>query len=448
MVNCSARTGLDMLTKHYAEATGCSVVFFLPDSEEDFAPYTDFLRYLGGKDRAGVAKFDDGTTLFLVPPSDFLSKVLQISGPPRLYGVVLKFPQNGHSSPSVQPQFFQSQYPDVQQIPPQNAYTGMHQQVENALHMDYNRVLHGESLPTTKQLGPSTKDPIPMHPAPSVNATAVSQAGVTLTPELIATLASLIPSSAKSSDPETAQPSLGPSSVRPELGIATLPQGWTPDRQGYEQIGHSLQQVENQYNSTRQQFAQPQTYSTGVYTSSDSQLGVTGNSQVQDPAFHPPQQGAGSSRPLNNYGMPSQSGQLAVPPQVDRHYQYEGHQNTQKGFEMAHGTDSAVLYGSSAYNEPANSVALSNNQVHGSSATQAHTAMPLGFDNGNPQLPNQVQQLQSAVNGGSQVTLEAEVDKSQRYQSTLQFAANLLLQIQQQQQQQTNTQVGQGSANQ
>lgn len=429
-----------MLTKHYAEAIGCSVVYFLPDSEEDFAPYTDFLRYLGGKDRAGVAKFGDGTTLFLVPPSDFLSKVLQILGPPRLYGIVLKFPQNAHTSPSVQPQFFQTQYPGVQEIPPQNEYTGRHQQVENAMHMDYNRVLHGESLPTTKQLGPSTNDSIPMHPAPSVNAAAVSEAGVTLTPELIATLASLIPSTAKSSDPEIAQPSLGPTSVRPELGIATLPQGWTHDRQGYEQIGHSMHQVENQYNSTRQQFTQPQTFSTGINTSSDSTLGVTGNSQVQDPAFHPLQQVAGSSRQLNNYGMPSQTGQLAVPPQVDRHYQYEVHQNIQKGFGMAHGTDSAVLYGSSAYNEPANSVALSSSQVHRSSATQAHTAMP-----GNPQLLNQVQQVQSALNGGSQGTLEDEADKNQRYQSTLQFAANLLQQIHQQQ---TNTQVGQGSANQ
>jgi len=181
-----------------------------------------------------------------------------------------------------------------------------------------------------------------------------------------------------------------------------------------------LHQEENQYNS--QQFAQLQAYSSGLNTSTDSTLGVTGNSQVQDPAFHLPQQGAGSSRLLTNYGMPLQSGQLPLPPQVDRQYQY----------------------GSSAYNGPANS--LSNNQVHGSTATQAHTAMPLGVDKGNPQLPNQVQQLQSS--GSSQGRLESEVDKNQRYQSTLQFAANLLLQIQQQQQQQTNTQVGQEPANQ
>ncbi|KAL0387974.1 UNVERIFIED_CONTAM: Flowering time control protein FPA [Sesamum radiatum] len=40
------------------------------DIEDDFASYTEFLRYLGSKDRAGVAKFDDGTTLFLGLPED------------------------------------------------------------------------------------------------------------------------------------------------------------------------------------------------------------------------------------------------------------------------------------------------------------------------------------------------------------------------------------------
>ncbi|GKC41277.1 nucleotide-binding alpha-beta plait domain-containing protein [Tanacetum coccineum] len=42
--------------------------------EEDFASYTEFLRYMGDRNRAGVAKFDNGTTLFLVPPSDFLRR--------------------------------------------------------------------------------------------------------------------------------------------------------------------------------------------------------------------------------------------------------------------------------------------------------------------------------------------------------------------------------------
>nr|GEX56029.1 flowering time control protein FPA-like [Tanacetum cinerariifolium] len=94
IVNCSARTGLDTLEKHYAYAIGFDIIYFLPDFEDDFDSYTEFLRYMGDRNRAGVAKFDNGTTLFLVPPSDFLTRVLKVAGPPRLYGVVLKFPQH------------------------------------------------------------------------------------------------------------------------------------------------------------------------------------------------------------------------------------------------------------------------------------------------------------------------------------------------------------------
>jgi hypothetical protein len=82
-----------MLAKHYGDASGFDIVFFLPDSEDDFVSYTEFLRYLGSKSRAGVVKVDSGTTLFLVPPSDFLTNVLQVDGPERLYGVVLHIPQ-------------------------------------------------------------------------------------------------------------------------------------------------------------------------------------------------------------------------------------------------------------------------------------------------------------------------------------------------------------------
>ncbi|KAL0368637.1 UNVERIFIED_CONTAM: Flowering time control protein FPA [Sesamum calycinum] len=90
VVNCSGRIRLDMLNKQYASAIGFNLLLFLPDSEEDFASYTEFLSYLIAKDWAGVAKLDDGTTLFLVPPSNFLTKVLNASAPLRLHGVVKK----------------------------------------------------------------------------------------------------------------------------------------------------------------------------------------------------------------------------------------------------------------------------------------------------------------------------------------------------------------------
>jgi hypothetical protein len=75
-------------------------------------------------------------------------------------------------------------------------------------------------------------------------------------------------------------------------------------------------------------------------------------------------------------------------------------------------------------------------QVQGANYSQTQSGIPPSADRGNWELPNQVQQFQPALSGSGQGTSEVEADKNQRYQSTLQFAANLLLQIQQQQQQQ------------
>ncbi|XP_055830933.1 flowering time control protein FPA-like [Solanum dulcamara] len=114
VVNCSARTGLDRLTKHYADAAiGFSIIFFLPDTDNDSALYEEFLRYLSSKDRAGVAKLCDGTHMFLVPPSDFIRKVLKVDGPPCLYGVVLKSAPSGTSFP---PESYQPRYVDSPEL--------------------------------------------------------------------------------------------------------------------------------------------------------------------------------------------------------------------------------------------------------------------------------------------------------------------------------------------
>lgn len=88
-----------------------------------------------------------------------------------------------------------------------------------------------------------------------------------------------------------------------------------------------------------------------------------------------------------------------------------------------------------------------SSQVRGSNYSQPQSGMPLSADKGNWELPNQAQQFQTALSGSGQGSSEAEADKNQRYQSTLQFAANLLLQIQQQQQQTSNP-AARGSGNQ
>lgn len=431
-----------MLTKHYADAIGFDIVFFLPDSEDDFASYTEFLRYLGAKNRAGVAKFDDGTTLFLVPPSDFLTNVLKVAGPERLYGVVLKFPQQVSSGTSIPQQSHlpipSSQYTDRQQIPPRTEYGVISSKEEQALPMDYDRVLHEDAKLPPKSHFPIASESPAMQPVPqeyaSTNALSVSQAGVTLTPELIATLASLLPANAQSSGLESAKPALGSSSVRPSIppqvgpNKGTPSQDWKQDNQASDHMGHPLQQLGNQFNPHLQNLSQYQPYPSVSSTPTHSASLLHGNAQIHDSSVSLPPQAAILSRPMN------QSGQLAASPHVSQQYQHEIPPSSQRGYGMVNGMEASGLYSSQAF-QPANSPLTSSNQAHGSLLSQPPSS----------EIPNQMQQLQSALFGAGQGTPEVEVDKNQRYQSTLQFAANLLLQIQQQQ---TTNQSGRGPGNQ
>ncbi|XP_021642170.2 flowering time control protein FPA isoform X2 [Hevea brasiliensis] len=440
VVNCSARTGLDMLTKHYAEAIGFGIVFFLPDSEDDFASYTEFLRYLGSKNRAGVAKFDDGTTLFLVPPSDFLTKVLKVAGPERLYGVVLKLPQHVPSNASVQPQLRQPshfpQYVDRHQIPPPEADYNQIPQEECMMPLDYNRVLHEDSKPLSKSLYPPTTQSISEQSVPhdyaSNSSVAASQAGVSLTPELIATLASLLPANAQSTGLEGGQPVsgsvVGPpfSSVATNKGTSSLE--WKHDNQVSGNTNHI--QFGSQFNSQAQiqpQFQPHPSVSCGPYNPANM---IPGNTQIQDSSINLPHQGGIPSRPLTSVAMPSQSGQVGLSPQVSQQYQLDVlHQKGYVG--LVHGTDVSGSYSPSIVQQSNNPVSFSS-QAKGGNHSQALPVMPLSADKVNQQIPNQVQSFQTALPGAGQGTSEDEVDKNQRYQSTLQFAASLLLQIQQQ----------------
>ncbi|XP_027342470.1 flowering time control protein FPA [Abrus precatorius] len=94
-LDCTARTGLDMLSKHYYQAVGVWVVFFVPGSDADIELYNEFMHYLEEKQRAAVAKLDDKTTLFLVPPSEFSEKVLKVPGKLSISGVILRLENPG-----------------------------------------------------------------------------------------------------------------------------------------------------------------------------------------------------------------------------------------------------------------------------------------------------------------------------------------------------------------
>ncbi|KAK9284119.1 hypothetical protein L1049_023286 [Liquidambar formosana] len=100
-LDCTARTGLEMLAKHYYQAANAWVVFFVPESDADIGFYNEFMHYLGEKQRAAVAKLDDKNTLFLVPPSDFSEKVLKVPGKLSISGVVLRLEHPGSNFGSL-----------------------------------------------------------------------------------------------------------------------------------------------------------------------------------------------------------------------------------------------------------------------------------------------------------------------------------------------------------
>ncbi|RRT84835.1 hypothetical protein B296_00013158 [Ensete ventricosum] len=92
---------LDMLAKHYYQAAGTWVVFFVPETDADIVFYNEFMHYLGEKQRAAVAKLGEKVTLFLVPPSDFSEQVLKVPGKVSISGVILKFQQPGSNFGSL-----------------------------------------------------------------------------------------------------------------------------------------------------------------------------------------------------------------------------------------------------------------------------------------------------------------------------------------------------------
>ncbi|XP_030470325.1 flowering time control protein FPA [Syzygium oleosum] len=430
VVNCSARTSLDLLATHYKEALGFDIVFFLPDSEEEFGSYTEFLRYLGSKDRAGVAKLDDGTTLFLVPPSEFLRKVLRVTGPERLYGVVLKFAQvPGNASVQHQPHESVplSQFADVQRMPalqPEYGYPSPKQ--EQVLRSTPEDAKLPQQL-LYPHMGESSAMRSVSHEQAHSNAAAASQAGVALTPELIATLASLIPASTRTSSAESSQQNLR--SMFPPVVPNNEPslQAWKQEHQASDSGGYSVQQPGSQLNPPMSSVSQFQPYTSVPSTASQSiQVpAILPSTQMQESVLNASQY-ASVSRSFNN--IPSQGGQFAASIQQ---------------YPVEVPPTSSGLYSSPLLHQHGSSGLAS--QVQGPPFSQLQTVVPTTYTD----VSNQPQQIQSSASGAAQGTQD-EVDKNQRYQSTLQFAANLLQQIQQQQQQQqqqqptTSTHHGQG----
>ncbi|CAM9003386.1 unnamed protein product [Rhodiola kirilowii] len=433
-VNCYARTGLEMLEKHCAESLGIEIVYFLPDCEEDFDSYTEFLRYLGDKNRAGVAKLDDGTTLFLVPPSDFITKILKGAGPKRLYGVVLNLPAAPSTASAMMKQQLNQplpspHYSDQQYVPSTQVNYGLIAREEENLYRNGKGMSEDPRLVAKPNFPPL----VSFKSQPSVPqdiSTPASQPTISLTPELIATLAKIIPATNQSvtasSQQSSGEPILRPSATS---GNGISSQGWNENRSSGP-ANYVPEHVSNQYNPQAQHFQPLQSCYADASGSNNNgtAMGLISNSVVSGPLDH--QQGFGFPRHSTNYSIPSHGGQYTAPQQVNQHYEPETVLNAQ------------MSYGFSRFESQYHPANVSG-QVSGSNVSQPPTTLTTSIAGANMGHQSSVQQPLSTPSGSGQTS---EVDKNLTYQSTLAFAANLLQQIQQRQQQQQH--LGPGSGNQ
>lgn len=368
IVNISARTGLDMLAKHYGDASGFEIVFFLPDSEDDFVSYTEFLRYLGSKSRAGVVKVDAGTTLFLVPPSDFLTNVLQVDGPERLYGVVLHIPQMSNAA---------VQRPVLTGPESQAYYDGGDNML--AMQRNYNMGSANDNHHQDADYRGSFREEAVQSGVSSFPMSQIAgQQGQSLKPDIMATLAKLMPN-VQSTVPANSQ-----------VGL----------QQSGQQFGRQA----------------PVSYGGMVGAQEQHPTHTAYNPEVTLSLPPPPP-------------LPTQGPVSALPTQ--QQYQPEHYYAPQNNYGSL-GTVSQSNFQSSNTNLPVppphqmNGGLAANNQM--GNLAQLHQSTPFPTDRVNLDFSSQVQQQQNVASGSAQAPEEA--DKNKKYQATLQFAHNLLLQLQ------------------
>jgi hypothetical protein len=428
VINCSARTGLDMLAKHYADATGFDIVFFLPDSKDGFVPYTEFLRYLGSKSRAGVVKVDSGTTLFLVPPSDFLENVLQVDGPERLYGVVLHIPQISDAAalrphlngPELQPYYDEREtvsslqrkynFSSTDNSFPDTDYRGSSR--ENLIH-------HLGQIPQVDE-GQAVQSAMAGFPA---NQSTGSHVQSSLRPDIMATLAKLMPGTQPSALVTGQVPM--PSADRP--ASSQMHEAWKPENQAPS--NSSFGQITNlQHQLPGQQF--PRQTSGAHLTNYGNMVGAQELS-TQRTAYNPevtlnlPPPPPVPTLPHNSAMLPSQGGH-SLPTQTNQQqYQPEQYYIPQSNY----GYSNLQVNNANIPARPVPQVnpgpSPANNQM--GNMAQLQNAMPVHVNRGNQDFSSQGQQQNSAP-GAAQASEEA--DKSKKYQATLQLAQSLLLQIQ------------------
>ncbi|CAN6167646.1 unnamed protein product [Urochloa humidicola] len=421
VINCSARTGLDLLAKHYADATGFDVVFFLPDSEDDFLSYTEFLRYLGSKSRAGVVKVDAGTTLFLVPPSDFLTNVLQVDGPERLYGVVLHIPQMSAAAAALRPQLtgpeLQPYYDEREALPTSQRKYGIISPSDNGHpDADYRVSMREESIHHLGQISgrPRVDEGHAVQPGLTgfpTNQTAATHLQPSVKPDIMATLAKLMPSG------QIPMNSTDRLSQMHEPSMVS--KVWNPENQSTTS-NLSFGQIAN-LQQPGQQFSRQ--VSAAHLTNYGSMVGAPEH-PTQHTAYNPevalnlPPPPPIPTATNTSTTLPSQGGHSLSTQPNQQLYQPEHYYVPQS------------TYGSLTTGSHSN-LQASNANNSAPPLPQVNPGPPANNQMGNlPQFQPSPQGQQHFAPGTAQAPDEA--DKSKKYQATLQLAQNLLLQIQRQ----------------
>ncbi|XP_057839064.2 flowering time control protein FPA [Cryptomeria japonica] len=462
VVNCSARTGLDKLAEHFSQASDFGLVCFLPAGGQDVHTYQEFLYYLGSKHRAGVAKFSDGTTLFLVPPSDFSENYLKVRGTDRLFGVVLKF----HQLPSNS--MYQNQSLRFPQEPSQQLVQRQHFPIS---HVDHGTMALKEDQTEYNTDIPRSFSPVHTGQIATLQSTndlsaPQSQSTVALTPELIATISSLIPNAFQASGAGSGSlvqassmkqgtydynGSNDASNSRWQVSSPRSSEIWRQHQQVPPLPSHQLISEQGTYQHPTQlkyqsSFSPVATVSmpSSNNTTEQSGQGAEVNPSFQDPNTKVHQSSMMYQTTTNELAhlasdpgksMDLQSEQLAMPCGQER-YQQEAPLNSQTSYAHMLSTGTSENIQSLVSPQQKTMTSRSSDQYQAGGGSQILPSMQVGHDEMSSELSSQVQQLQgigAALLGHNQESSESEAEKNLRYQSTLQFAANLLQQLQQKQ---------------
>lgn len=410
--------------------------------------YQEFLYYLGSKHRAGVAKFSDGTTLFLVPPSDFSENYLKVHGTDRLFGVVLKF----HHLPINS--LYQNQSIRLPLEPSQ--------QLVQQQHFPISQVDHGTMVLKEDQAEYNTDIPrsfSPLHTGQiatlqTANELSAPQSTVALTPELIATISSLIPNAFQASGASSSSLAQASSMKQGTYDYNrsndasnnswqdSSPRSsdiWRQPQQLPPLPSHQLMREQGTYQHPTQlkyqsSFSPVATISMPRSNNATEQSGQGAqvNPSSQDPNRKVHQSSMMYQTTTNEliHRMDLHSAQLAMT------CGQEIPSNSQTSYAQMLSAGTSENIQSLVSPEQKTRTSRSSDQYQAGGGSQILPNMQVGHIEMSSELSSQVQQLQgigAALLGHNQVSSESEAEKNLRYQSTLQFAANLLQQLQQKQ---------------